>query len=256
MGSTGGLKCSKYLLFTFNVIFWLGGCTILGLGIWLTVDSTIVRYVHLITISADDPHIETAAWLMIGLGVFVLGVGFVGCCGALHESKCMLCLYVLFLLIIILGEVTPGILVWVFKQYIVYDLLLEGMQAKMRSTYGNKTAFDSAWDFTQYELGCCGVLTSKDYENSVYFLAGGKYVPPSCCVPKKSLTRIQAFNITANDVLDYEKCLASAKDYIEGRAKEVDVKYIYEYLVSLVIACCLCWKIRSEDDDEEYYGET
>ncbi|XP_064635960.1 tetraspanin-18-like isoform X3 [Lineus longissimus] len=251
MGSTGGLKCSKYLLFTFNVIFWLGGCTILGLGIWLTVDSTIVRYVHLITISADDPHIETAAWLMIGLGVFVLGVGFVGCCGALHESKCMLCLYVLFLLIIILGEVTPGILVWVFKQYI---------------------------------LGCCGVLTSKDYENSVYFLAGGKYVPPSCCVPKKSLTRIQAFNITANDVLDYEKCLASAKDYIEGRAKEVDVKYIYEYgcrkglgewfdkhtimllcvgsgiagfeLVSLVIACCLCWKIRSEDDDEEYYGET
>jgi hypothetical protein len=56
------------------------------------VDPSIVRYVNLITVSAEDPHIETAAWLMIGLGVFVLLVGFLGCCGAIRESKCMLCL--------------------------------------------------------------------------------------------------------------------------------------------------------------------
>nr|XP_023655889.1 CD9 antigen-like [Paramormyrops kingsleyae] len=35
---TGGDKCIKYLLFTFNFIFWLAGTAVLAIGLWLRFD--------------------------------------------------------------------------------------------------------------------------------------------------------------------------------------------------------------------------
>ncbi|XP_078586593.1 tetraspanin-4-like isoform X1 [Branchiostoma floridae x Branchiostoma japonicum] len=77
-------KCIQYLMFTFNLLFWLAGCGILGVGIWLRVTQG-----DFATLVPSIPFV-TAPNLCIIAGVIVMVVGFIGCCGALKENKCLL----------------------------------------------------------------------------------------------------------------------------------------------------------------------
>ena len=60
------------------------------MGIWIKVDKSILRYEDVVTINSPNTYLEMAAWTLIGIGSFVFIVGFLGCCGAIKESKCML----------------------------------------------------------------------------------------------------------------------------------------------------------------------
>uniref|UniRef100_A0A8C5S9U9 Tetraspanin n=1 Tax=Laticauda laticaudata TaxID=8630 RepID=A0A8C5S9U9_LATLA len=63
---------------------WLGGCGILGVGIWLAVTQG-----NFATLSSSFPSLS-AANLLIITGTFVMIIGFVGCIGAIKENKCLL----------------------------------------------------------------------------------------------------------------------------------------------------------------------
>uniref|UniRef100_A0A3Q2PGT4 Tetraspanin n=1 Tax=Fundulus heteroclitus TaxID=8078 RepID=A0A3Q2PGT4_FUNHE len=74
-------RCVKYLVFLFNLLFWICGCVILGVGIYLKVskDGNAITDQYL-------PSFE----LMISIGVIIMVIGFLGCCGAYRENRCML----------------------------------------------------------------------------------------------------------------------------------------------------------------------
>ncbi|XP_059832345.1 uncharacterized protein LOC132397532 [Hypanus sabinus] len=78
------LQCLKYLMFVFNLLFWLAGCGILGVGIWLAVTQG-----NFATLSATFPFLSAANVLM-GMGTVAMVVGFLGCVGAIKENKCLL----------------------------------------------------------------------------------------------------------------------------------------------------------------------
>lgn len=80
----GCLQGVKYLMFAFNLLFWLGGCGVLGVGIWLAATQG-----NFATLSSSFPSLS-AANLLIVTGTFVMAIGFVGCIGALKENKCLL----------------------------------------------------------------------------------------------------------------------------------------------------------------------
>ncbi|XP_073665495.1 tetraspanin-4 isoform X8 [Tursiops truncatus] len=80
----GCLQGVKYLMFAFNLLFWLGGCGILGVGIWLAATQG-----NFATLSSSFPSLS-AANLLIVTGTFVMAIGFVGCIGAIKENKCLL----------------------------------------------------------------------------------------------------------------------------------------------------------------------
>ncbi|ETE66857.1 Tetraspanin-4, partial [Ophiophagus hannah] len=65
-------------------ILKLGGCGILGVGIWLAVTQG-----NFATLSSSFPSLS-AANLLIITGTFVMIIGFVGCIGAIKENKCLL----------------------------------------------------------------------------------------------------------------------------------------------------------------------
>ncbi|XP_010149246.1 PREDICTED: tetraspanin-4-like, partial [Eurypyga helias] len=102
------LQCIKYLMFVFNLLFWLGGCGILGVGIWLAVTQG-----NFATLSSSFPSLS-AANLLIVTGTFVMIIGFVGCIGAIKENKCLLLSFFIMLLIIFLLELTVVILFFVY----------------------------------------------------------------------------------------------------------------------------------------------
>lgn len=59
----------------------LGGCGILGVGIWLAVTQG-----NFATLSSSFPSLS-AANLLIATGTIVMIVGFLGCIGAIKENK-------------------------------------------------------------------------------------------------------------------------------------------------------------------------
>jgi hypothetical protein len=75
--------------------FQLFGGACLGLGVFVLVEK---NQILVLTRSAsenadnlDAPSLlESAAYALISGGGFIFGVAFLGCCGAITRSKCML----------------------------------------------------------------------------------------------------------------------------------------------------------------------
>ncbi|KAJ8008833.1 hypothetical protein DPEC_G00082530 [Dallia pectoralis] len=94
-------KCVKYLLFLFNLLFWLSGCIILAVSIYLKVSkngnsltSSVLPFVN----------------LLIAVGAIIMVLGFLGCCGAIKENRCMLMLFFIGLLLIFILLLAVGIM--------------------------------------------------------------------------------------------------------------------------------------------------
>lgn len=70
----------------------LAGAVILGVGIWVKVDSSSL--LGILEKVKDAPpqlsHLTSVGYLLIAVGAFLLIIGFLGCCGAVRESRCML----------------------------------------------------------------------------------------------------------------------------------------------------------------------
>ncbi|TWW64301.1 Tetraspanin-1 [Takifugu flavidus] len=89
MGCTGFLNT---MMFLFNGIIFLAGAAILGVGIWVKVDSgSIFGLIEKLENAPEEvTQLLNVAYLLIALGSVLLIIGFLGCCGAMRQSKCML----------------------------------------------------------------------------------------------------------------------------------------------------------------------
>lgn len=72
----------------------LAGCTILGVGIWVKVDSGSIFHLfgQIENAPAELSQVLSVGYLLIALGSFLLIIGFLGSCGVIRESKCLLLL--------------------------------------------------------------------------------------------------------------------------------------------------------------------
>ena len=70
--------------------FQLAGMGVLGLALWLRMDHKVNNFVRA---SYEIDQVNTyyiLCYIMMGAGCVLTFVGFLGCCGAFQESKCML----------------------------------------------------------------------------------------------------------------------------------------------------------------------
>ena len=68
----------------------LSGGAMLGIGIWLRVDDSILELIKLTEFATDGDQMENVSYVLIAVGAFVFLVGFLGCFGAITENRCML----------------------------------------------------------------------------------------------------------------------------------------------------------------------
>lgn len=70
----------------------LAGAAILGVGIWVTVDSSSMLGVlaHIQDAPPELAQLANVGYLLIAVGSILAVMGFLGCCGAITENKCML----------------------------------------------------------------------------------------------------------------------------------------------------------------------
>ncbi|CAI5773974.1 CD9 antigen [Podarcis lilfordi] len=147
----GGTKCIKYLLFTFNFFFWLAGTAVLAIGLWLRFDK---QTKDIFDQEENNNTFYTGVYVLIGAGALIMLVGFLGCCGAIQESQCMLGLFFTFLLVIFALEVAAAILGFSNKEKIVKEV-----QDFYKSVYDKRRepATKETLRAIQAALNCCGL---------------------------------------------------------------------------------------------------
>ncbi|KAK2101483.1 hypothetical protein P7K49_019149 [Saguinus oedipus] len=95
-------------------------------------------------------------YILIGAGALMMLVGFLGCCGAVQESQCMLGLFFGFLLVIFAIEIAAAI--WGYSHK---DEVIKEIQEFYKDTYNKLKTKDEPQRETlkaiHYALNCCGV---------------------------------------------------------------------------------------------------
>ncbi|KAM7134524.1 tetraspanin-4-like [Macrochelys suwanniensis] len=162
----------KVKLFIFNLIFWLGGCGALGVGLWLSLSQG-----RFSALSLSLPSLGVAG-LVMAAGAVAMALGFLGCLGAASEQRCLLLTFFVVLLTIVLLELSGGLAFYAcrgqFDRYAQADL-----KSGLRR-YGapGEPALTQAWDTVQTEFRCCGVQNYTDW----FEVRNGTGVPESCCL--------------------------------------------------------------------------
>ncbi|XP_010638677.1 tetraspanin-4 [Fukomys damarensis] len=150
----------------------LGGCGVLGVGIWLAATQG-----NFATLSSSFPSLS-AANLLIVTGTFVMAIGFVGCIGALKENKCLLLTFFVMLLLVLLLEATIAVFFFAYTDRIdryAQEDLKKGLH--LYGTPGN-VGLTNAWSIIQTDFRCCGVSNYTDW----FEVYNATRVPDSCCL--------------------------------------------------------------------------
>jgi hypothetical protein len=93
------------MVFVMNLLVMLVGMVVTGLAVWLLVSEHLY-----LSSSWEDFSLVTCAVLSVGLLISLLS--FLGCCGAITQSKCLLGMFVISLLALLVGEVSVAVLVY------------------------------------------------------------------------------------------------------------------------------------------------
>ncbi|XP_072225150.1 tetraspanin-4 [Leuresthes tenuis] len=162
------LCCVKYLMFVFNLIFWLGGCGLFGVGVWLSFTQA-----EFSSLPLSFPSLSAANLLLVAGGITMV-TGFLGCLGALKEQCCLLCMFFVILLLLVLTEVTLVLVIHIF-----HDKMDSKAQAELKEgmkMYTSELGLKNSWDNVQKMFKCCGVTNKTDW----YEVLNGT-LPASCC---------------------------------------------------------------------------
>ncbi|XP_038074263.1 tetraspanin-4-like [Patiria miniata] len=174
---TGCANCMKYLLFIFNLLFFLSGGTVLAAGAYL-----FTREGPFATLLPSFPFLNAATVTMIVGGVIML-VSFLGCCGAIRENACMVFTYFVLMSGILIVEMIAGGLGIANRNqvaaFVEKDLTQNGLP--LYGTVGQQ-GLSTAWDRMQNFLLCCGVTNATDWQQFHPRLYGRGQTPDSCCV--------------------------------------------------------------------------
>ncbi|XP_063960463.1 tetraspanin-18-like [Lytechinus pictus] len=102
---------TKYLLIIFNFLFLLVGVALLAVGIVVIVQTNQIDILEIL----DNPLIRNGAYLIIGLGSFIIVVSVVGYFGACMNSKWTLVIYITIILIIFIAQLVGCVLVLAYR---------------------------------------------------------------------------------------------------------------------------------------------
>ncbi|NWR13676.1 TSN8 protein, partial [Emberiza fucata] len=131
------------------------GCIILGFSIWIRVSSE--RQVN--ACSHTSTFMLGGVNLLIAVGAIIMILGFLGCCGAVKESRCMLMLFFIALLLILILQLAAGVLGAVYKPQVeaAFNLTLSEGVSALGSTTGEYKEYQEEFQKLEKMYQCCGL---------------------------------------------------------------------------------------------------
>lgn len=171
-------------MFIVNGGIFLVGAALLGIGIWVQVDSgSLLGFLdHIENAPPELRQLTNVGYLLIGIGAGLGLIGFLGCCGAVKESRCMLLTFFSIVLIIFIAEVAGAILLFVFEPAVrdVFERVGEKVATSIQNDYDSNPSVATFWNSTMKLFDCCGYNNYTDFTGSPYNRETNLY-PPECC---------------------------------------------------------------------------
>lgn len=236
-GLSCGMTCMKYLLLAFNLVFWIAGISVFGVGIWSRVAASDYE------VLLGDSDVDKAANILIAAGVLVLIIGFVGCCGAMKENKWCLLLYSVLVFLIFILEIAAGIMAYRNRDKMEKEVS-KAINTTVFKEYGNPdhSKVTKAINFAQEKIKCCGATSYKDWKRSYWanHTAKNEEVPSSCC-KNEGIANCTSAPLMPENIYQ-EGCIEGMKDW----AKEhlvviggIGVGIAIIQILGMVFAICL-----------------
>lgn len=170
---TGGMSCVKFLLVTFNFIFWVSGIALIIIG-------GVSRNSYIEYQSFTGGGLSSISVMLIVMGVFIALLAFLGCCGAWKENSCMLISFLTILVIILILQIAAGIALYVLRSKI--ENIIRKQALKVIDKYSPKMR--DVVDDIQDGFHCCGIESYTDWFSSKGW-GKNDSVPDSCCKVEK-----------------------------------------------------------------------
>ncbi|VEN60533.1 unnamed protein product [Callosobruchus maculatus] len=232
---SGGMSCVKYLLFCFNLLFAISGIAILTVGAVLHI--SYADYSNFV-----DRSYQYSPLVLIGVGVVIFIVAFLGCCGA----------FIVLLVTILILEIIIGVVGYIKKNEV--EVMLEkNLNSTMHSYYSNPEIRKS-WDITQHEkpleeqgrapLGPVSLRTKNRGPGDWTTITKNNTLPHTCCpdTPDDGSCTISQRHYT-DSCFEKLKTLFNRYGAIIGG---VGVGIGAAQLIGVLFASCLARSIRKE----------
>lgn len=233
-----GIKCIKRLLFAFNFIFWLAGAVVLGIGIWTEIDP------GQFDAFLGNSGYSIPAKILIAAGAFVMIVGFLGCFGAIQESRCLLGMFFACLFLIFAAEAAAGILGFLYRDR-VDEEITNRLRDEIKLNYGvtADTTTNQNVDILQGRLKCCGSLNYTDWMDSKWSDKNPTLeVPLSCCKDGENGTICNAKKGFDSSKINEKGCVEELKKFVNNHLVIlgiIGVSIAAIQLLGMIFACCL-----------------
>uniref|UniRef100_A0A3B5L382 Tetraspanin n=1 Tax=Xiphophorus couchianus TaxID=32473 RepID=A0A3B5L382_9TELE len=233
--NTCGTICLKYLLFLFNICFWLAGGAVLAVGLWTLVDKS--DYISLL----NSSFYSASASILIVAGVIVTLTGIIGCCATLNEKRSLLIVrLILFFLRSSISRLSQ-----------LDDELRQNLKLNMQQKYlqPGQESITLSVDKLQQEFKCCGSHNFSDWRDSEWIRREKtqQLVPDSCC--KTPSTLCGRRDHPSNIYREEGGCIEKLEDYIRSQLYilgGVGVGIAFLQLVGMMFTCCLCRNLKED----------
>ncbi|XP_017490613.1 PREDICTED: tetraspanin-5 isoform X1 [Rhagoletis zephyria] len=251
--------CLKYLLFSSNVVVWTAGLCVLAVGIWAWNEKDMFSNLAKLTFIALDP-----AFVLICTGTITFIIGFTGSVGALRENTCLLSLYAVFLSLLLMFEISLGILTFVLKDKgWIKDQATDGLRAFIIH-YREDPDQQNLIDWIQEDwLQCCGIDGPKDWDSNNYFNCSSSAigsreacgVPFSCCrrrptelIKNKQCgydVRKEGYSFEISKIIYEKGCVQAGEEWIERNLIIISTSVIVLIFVQ-ILGICFTQNLRAD----------
>lgn len=211
----------KIMMFIFNGAIFLAGAAVLGVGVWAKVDTgSLLGFLS--EVEGAPPGLDqlvNVSYLLIAVGAVLLVIGFLGCCGAVREHRCMLLLFFIIVLIIFIIEVAGAVILLVFQGLAagLIGSLEEQIRQDIHDNYGLDNGVTSLWNATMIEFECCGFTNYTDFDDSPYYVEhGGQFYPFQCC--NGTLVGNGACSTFGAQISNVDGCFGKLVEFLEQNA--------------------------------------
>ena len=194
----------KPVFVVLNVLCFIIGSVLLGIGAWMYVDpKSFIKFIGSFIDSStfenivndknanktleaflEGSHIRIISYALIPFGAILFVISFCGCYGALKESKFLLFAYSFLMVILVISQV--GVFVCIMEGKFLVAEVKGILKKSISDEYIESNPIEgiNIWDVINVKFQCCGVENYEDFKGKPRYI-----IPLSCC--KMSSTNLE-----------------------------------------------------------------